>query len=83
MPQYDNTNRGALFKSDRKTKDTDRDYSGSINVDGHDYWLYGWIKDGRSGKFLSLAIKRKDGQAEQKPQQRRSIKDDMADEIPF
>jgi hypothetical protein len=32
MTDFDNTNRGALFRDDRKTKETDRDYSGSLNV---------------------------------------------------
>lgn len=59
--QYDDSNRGVLFKNDRKAKDGDRDYSGSINVDGHDYWLSAWIREGRNGKFMSLSVKRKDG----------------------
>jgi hypothetical protein len=84
--QYDDTNRGALFKNDRKTKDTDRDYSGSLNVGGHDFWISGWIKDGRNGKFLSLSVKQKDGKPQQEAapqrtqQQRRA---EMDDEIPF
>jgi hypothetical protein len=58
---FDNTNRGALFKDDKKAKDTDRDYSGSINVDGVEYWVSGWIKTSKKGtKFLSLSVKPKD-----------------------
>jgi hypothetical protein len=40
MTDYDNTNRGVLFSErDKKTKDDDRDYSGSINIHGTEYWL--------------------------------------------
>ena len=46
MNKYDNTNRWTLNKNDRKEKETHPDYKGSINVDGVDYWLDGWIKDG-------------------------------------
>jgi len=55
--KYDNS--GILFRAD-KTKDNDRDYRGTMTVDGVEYWLSAWIKDGKKGKFLSLALKPKD-----------------------
>lgn len=58
--QYDNTDRGALFKNDRKEKDAHPDYRGSVNVGGQEYWLSAWIKDGRSGKFMSLSVQPKE-----------------------
>ena len=59
--QFDNTNRGALFKSDQKDNDEDRDYSGTLNVGGADYWISGWLKTSKSGKkFLSLSVKPKE-----------------------
>ena len=60
MTKYDNTNRWTLNKNDRKEKDSHPDYKGSINVDGVDYWLDGWIKDGANGKFISGSLKPKD-----------------------
>jgi hypothetical protein len=36
---FDNRNRGVMFRNDRRTQDTDRDYSGSINFGGVEYWL--------------------------------------------
>jgi len=64
MPEYDNTNRGALFANDRKEKDTHPDRTGSINVEGVDYFIDGWLKESQGGKkFLSLSVKRKDKQS--------------------
>ena len=61
MTQYDNTNRGVLFRNDDKKEDRDPDYRGSINIDGKEFWLDSWIntakKDGR--KFMSLRAKPK------------------------
>jgi hypothetical protein len=64
-------NRGSLFKNADKSKEEDRDYAGSINIDGREYWLSGWINTTKDGnKYLSLAIKPKDepaGQGARKP----------------
>ena len=56
MSNYDNTNRGVLFKNDRKEKDSHPDYKGSINADGVEYWLSAWMKDGAKGKFMSFSL---------------------------
>jgi hypothetical protein len=58
--QYDNTNRGAIFKNDRKESERHPDYKGNINVGGQEFWLSAWIKDGRSGKFMSLSVQPKE-----------------------
>ena len=51
---FDNTNRGALFRDDKKQSDKDRDYSGSINIEGREYWLSAWVKTSAKGtKFMS------------------------------
>jgi uncharacterized protein (DUF736 family) len=61
---YDNTNRGALFKNERKEKDTQPDYTGSLNVDGVDFFLDAWLKTADSGrKFMSVSVKRKEKQS--------------------
>jgi hypothetical protein len=54
--EYDNTNRGVLFKNDRKDTDNHPDYKGSININGEEFWLSSWIKEGKTGKFMSLSV---------------------------
>ena len=53
---------GVLFKNDKKEQEKHPDYKGSIMVDGTEYWLSAWIKDGKSGKFMGLAVSPKDAQ---------------------
>lgn len=60
MADYDNTNRGALFTNERKEADNHPDFTGSINVNGVEYYLNAWQKDGKKGPFLSLSVKQKD-----------------------
>lgn len=68
---YDNTNKGLLKRNDNRKKDTHPEYNGSINVDGVDYWLAGWVKVGREGtklagqKFFSLELTPKEEQQSQ------------------
>jgi hypothetical protein len=88
MTIYDNTNRWTLFRNERKQSDSHADYNGSINIDGVEYWLNGWIKEGKNGKFFSGTVKPKATQstsagARQAQPQGRHIPNDMDDEIPF
>lgn len=59
--EYDNTNKGALFKNDRRTNDRQPEYTGSLNVEGVEYWLSAWVKTSKAGqKFFSVAITKKE-----------------------
>ena len=85
---YDNTNRGVLFVNDKK-EDGDKkpDRTGSLNVDGVEYFLDGWIKKLESGKtFMSVSVKRKDKQPTApaaKPKPVSNGFDDMDSDVPF
>ncbi len=54
-------NSGSLFQNKDKNSENHPDYSGSIRIDGKDYWLSGWKKVSNDKPWLSLAIKPKDG----------------------
>jgi hypothetical protein len=82
--QYDNTNRGILSKNLNKTEDKHPEYSGSLNVDGTDYWLSAWIKESSKDgkKFFSLSVKPKDAKPKAKPKQEEDL-GDFDQDIPF
>jgi uncharacterized protein (DUF736 family) len=87
---YDNTNRGAIFKNDDKQQDNHPDYKGSINVNGVDMWVSGWLKTSeKTGKkFMSLSVKAKEEKAPQMPVKQAAKPspsgfDDFPDDVPF
>jgi hypothetical protein len=77
--EYDNTNRGMLGRNTNKQSDKHPDYSGTININGKDYWLSGWLKEGKNGKFFSLAVKEK----ETKKPAKTDFQDDDLTDAPF
>lgn len=85
MAEYDNTNRGALFKNDRKEQDSHPDYKGQININGQEFWLSAWIKYGAKGKFMSLSVKPKEEQAPTKAASKKQDHRfaDLDSDIPF
>lgn len=83
MTQYDETNRFTLFKNNRKEKDTHPDLTGTINVDGVEYYLNAWTKEGKSGKFISGSIKLKEAKSAPKPVAETTADPFSDSEIPF
>jgi hypothetical protein len=61
---YDDTNRGAMFKNERKNGEKSPDYRGTINVEGTELWISGWIQKSKAGeKYLSLSVRPKDSES--------------------
>jgi len=83
MEKRDTT--GVLFKNDRKESEKHPDYKGNVTVNGQDYWLSAWIKEGKGGKFMGLALSPKEAE-QAKPSQRSKSTgfDDFPDsDVPF
>lgn len=78
MSEYDNTNTFVLFVNDKGDNDKRPDRTGILNVDGAEYFMDGWIKQGKNGPFLSGKIKPK--KAAGKPAAKSTAPDD---DIPF
>lgn len=67
---YDNNNTGMLAKNERMREGKkDPEYTGFVTVDGQEYWLKAWLREGKEGsrmegkKFFSLALDPKEAQA--------------------
>jgi hypothetical protein len=56
MAQYDNTNTFTLNKNDKGDNPRRPDYRGKLNVDGIEFTLSGWVREGANGKFISGSV---------------------------
>lgn len=74
---------GTLFKNDKMMNEKSPQYTGSVTIDGVDYWQSAWVKEGKSGvKFFSQSFKRKDAPAQSYSEApKKAFVDDS--EIPF
>jgi hypothetical protein len=50
---------GVLFKNDKREKETHPNAKGAALIDGVEYWVSAWTKEGKAGKFQSLSFERK------------------------
>lgn len=71
---YDNTNSGVLFKNDKEGNEKRPDYTGKIDVGGTEMRLAAWLREGKSGKFLSLKVSEMES---------RKPATDLEDDVPF
>lgn len=66
MKQYDNTNSGFMSRNDNRKTDKHPEFTGSLNVEGVDFWVSAWVNEGREGgkmegrKYFSIKISRKE-----------------------
>lgn len=51
---------GSLFRNERATTDRHPTHTGSCMIGGVEYRISAWTKEGKKGRFFSLAIEPKD-----------------------
>lgn len=88
MPQYDNTNSGVMFKNDRKTKETQPGWKGTVNIGGQEYWVSGWVNEIKGGprrgeKMISMQLQEKEPQHSTPQAPTADPADEYEDDIPF
>ena len=89
MTDYDNTNRGSIWKNDKQETEKHPDFTGSLNVDGKEYWVSAWKRKpdaNPKAPALSFSVKAKDQpqQVQQSPQSGQFDEDvPVSDLIPF
>jgi hypothetical protein len=78
---------GVVFRNEKKTKDTQPGYTGQCMIDGKEYFMDAWVKEGRSGKFFSFSFKQKlpnQYAQQQSSKPARSMHDEMGEsDVPF
>jgi hypothetical protein len=86
--QYNNENRFALFREENRKSDKHPEFSGTLNIDGTDYWINAWVQVSKSGKkFFSGTVRPKEAPRTQQsaPQRQKQGADDFGfdQDIPF
>ena len=57
MESKNKNNSGAIFKNNNKTKDTQPDYRGKVNVEGKELEISLWLKESKQGvKYFSASF---------------------------
>lgn len=86
--QYDSNLTGVLFKNEKDGNEKRPDYKGSAEIEGVQYWVSAWIRDGAKGKFMSMKYEAKEKQQATPARQQPSPQpapdfDSLDDGIPF
>ena len=64
MEQYDNTNRGSIWKNDRRETEKNPHFTGVANVEGREFYVSAWKKDkdgNPKAPVVTFSFKPKDG----------------------
>jgi len=60
-------NSGSFFINNRKTRDNQPDFNGSVMVDGKEFYISIWSKNGKSGEFWTCSFTEKTSSGERAP----------------
>jgi hypothetical protein len=78
--QFDKTNTWTLNKNDKGDNPKRPDYRGTVNINGVEYTLSGWMRESPNGKFISGPVEPK---KEDKQPAKTTAGGDDDDLIPF
>lgn len=85
-------NSGSLFANNRKTEESHPTHTGTALIDGKEYYINAWVKEGKEKRFFSMSFRPKQPkqaapEPEREPYDRpapiRPVPPDLNDEIPF
>lgn len=66
---YDNNNSGLMYRNPNKQEEKHPDFTGTVTIDGTEYWLSAWTKEAKPdsklaakgiNKFFSISVNPKD-----------------------
>jgi hypothetical protein len=86
MSEYDNTNRGQIWKNDDRKTETHPQFKGTVNVEGVEYWVSAWSRKpdaNPKSPALSFSIKKKEDKVETTIDTDVVAQDSFDDTIPF
>ena len=86
MSEYDNTNRGQIWKNDDRKTETHPQFKGTVNVEGVEYWVSAWSRKpdaNPKAPALSFSIKKKEDNVETTIDTDVVAQDSFDDTIPF
>ena len=87
ITSYDDSDRGAIWKNDRKERDKQPDFTGDAKVDGIDYRVSGWKREPGANPAtpaLRLSFRRKQPEVSTPAvQASQAPPTDFDDDIPF
>jgi hypothetical protein len=84
--EYDNTNRGSIWKNEKRETEKHPTHTGSINIDGKEYWLNGWVraKDAsEKAPAMSFSVRAKEAQNNAPKGSPSADLSDIDSDIPF
>lgn len=83
MAYQQKENSGSIFKNEKKEKDTHPNMTGSALIGGVEYWVSAWTKEGKKGRWQSLAFKPKTEKTSSGGTRHNAGRNDDEDTIPF
>jgi len=84
MSDFDNTNRGVLFKNDKRETENHPHAKGEINIEGKVYWLSAWTQTSKAGdRYQSLSVQPKETVESAVSKVAEQVTEGFDDDIPF